>query len=481
MIDPHFFTRVSAEDNKQVRHEAYKAKYARSTMVLYSTKTRTPLAALVFKAEDPGCLSLLTGRPTPGQATEPYFQGMLNMPDQVFTFSIVNLSDKGMINFNILHTPHRVSEVDPGPTYGINQVNELHPNQGYTIPADQRNNCKMVLAGKTRKNADGTDTKVTVKDTESKEQKEGLYFYLSVVAANSCPELVEKFAEGTVWKCSSHFVRKVKVPEVHLQSSSYRGGSGMRLLSRHAPPVTRGIRGPGQGPVHGDIPEGAYMSLGGFGASRGGDSGNRSMNESWRNQSYTVPESYHPEEEESEDGEADMDLFDTAPAPVFRSTGNAGSGLQSKGLSSTPLVSAAGFAAVDVGSTQAGSLTYGKQVEVRSGFTGEEYAYEHPSTPTVLCLSLYPEMKFYPLPDLDEAVGAELKEWMENEGKELLAALTAIYKADTCVIDLESPADTVVIQCGHQCLNHANVGDLRKCPMCRNPITALVKADGIVV
>jgi hypothetical protein len=192
-----------------------------------------------------------------------------------------------------------------------------------------------------------------------------------------------------------------------------------------------------------------------------------------------VNESFRPEEEEEED--ADMDLFDTAPAPVFR--GLESSTVRSKGVrnSLTAPSAAAAFAAVDVGDTQAGSLTYGKQVEVRSGFTGQEYAYEHPSAPTVLCLSLYPEMKFYPLPDLDEAVGSELKEWMENEGKELLAALVAIYKADTCVIDLESPADTVVIQCGHQCLNHANVGNLRKCPMCRTPITALVKADGIVV
>ena len=194
-------------------------------------------------------------------------------------------------------------------------------------------------------------------------------------------------------------------------------GGGIRLFSRGG-----GDRGPGQGPVHGDIPEGAYMSMGGFGATRGGGSGE------------SVNESFRPEEEEEED--ADMDLFDTAPAPVFR--GLESSTVRSKGVrnSLTAPSAAAAFAAVDVGDTQAGSLTYGKQVEVRSGFTGQEYAYEHPSAPTVLCLSLYPEMKFYPLPDLDEAVGSELKEWMENEGKELLAALVSIYKADTFVIDL---------------------------------------------
>ena len=76
-------------------------------MVLFSRKTRTPLAALTFKAvNDSNCLSMLTGRPSPANASEPYFQGMMNKPDQAFSLTISNLSPVGMINFNILHTPH---------------------------------------------------------------------------------------------------------------------------------------------------------------------------------------------------------------------------------------------------------------------------------------------------------------------------------------------------------------------------------------
>jgi hypothetical protein len=137
---------------------------------------------------------------------------------------------------------------------------------------------------------------------------------------------------------------------------------------------------------------------------------------------------------------------------------------------------------VDVGTTQAGALTYGQRVDVHSGYTGHEYAYEHSSEPTVLCMSIWEGMKFLALSNtVEEELEAEVKEWLENEGKALIASLNAIYKVETCVIDLQSEADTIVCTCGHQCLNHANIGNLRKCPMCRSPITAFVRADGIIM
>ena len=136
---------------------------------------------------------------------------------------------------------------------------------------------------------------------------------------------------------------------------------------------------------------------------------------------------------------------------------------------------------VDVGATQAAELKHGDRVEVQSSYTGHDYTYEHRSEPTVLCMSIWEDMKFLGLPNIAEELAEQVDEWVKNEGKALIESLNAIFKADTCVIDLESEADTIVCSCGHQCLNHANVGNLRKCPMCRLPITAFVRADGIVV
>jgi hypothetical protein len=138
---------------------------------------------------------------------------------------------------------------------------------------------------------------------------------------------------------------------------------------------------------------------------------------------------------------------------------------------------------VKVGNTQAGELSYGEDIMVSSGYTGHEYAYEHASEPTVLCMSIWEDMKFLPILDtVEKMLEAEMKEWVENEGKVLIESLNAVFKETRCVIDLESEADTIICTCGHQCINHANISnDLRRCPLCRSPITAFVRADGIVV
>lgn len=162
---------------------------------------------------------MLTGRPTPKNSTQPYFQGMLSMPNERFGFVITNLSDVGMVDFNILHSPHRVSEVDPGPSYGVNEVNELHANQSYDIEADQRTNRAMVLKGKTEKKFDPVTNQrkyvpLTVDGSGSTKDKanEGLHFYLSVVPDAASPTLVKKFKEGTTWKAVPGFVRKSLSP-----------------------------------------------------------------------------------------------------------------------------------------------------------------------------------------------------------------------------------------------------------------------------
>jgi hypothetical protein len=183
-------------------------------MVLLSCKTQTPLAALTLKADDEGCLSMLTARPPPKGASEAYFQGMLNQVDESFTLTISNLSDEGMINFDVLHTPCLASQVNPGPDYAINKTSVISPNQSYTFEADQRNICRMVLGGKTKQARFPLLTReknipMTVKEAEAKAM--GLDFYLNVVAEKDCKSLVNKFAEGTAWKVIPGFVRRVTV------------------------------------------------------------------------------------------------------------------------------------------------------------------------------------------------------------------------------------------------------------------------------
>jgi hypothetical protein len=430
MLDQQFFTRISVKDDPvgSFRWEAYKAVNTRSSLVLFSRKTGTALAALTLKAtDDVGCLSMITGRPSPPNGTEPYFQGMLNMPNEAFSFVITNLSDTNMISFNILHTPHRVSEVNPGPSYGINEVNELRKNQSVGIEADQRTGRQMVLAGKTKTvvNPVTKTTKevaVSVDETETDSEQKGLYFYLSVVPDRAASSLVEKFAEGTVWKVTPGFVRQV--PKA-VNDRSW------------LPPDLDGSFGRPSGSVQ-------------------------------RNDIRNL----------FDDGRKRFCSFNNArlaAAPV-----NVNDGCE--GFCPLQKTTQRLAASVHVGATQAGELSYGRHVKVRSDFTGHDYDYERCSEPAVLCMSIWEEMSFLPLPNLSDELETEMDDMIKNHGKQLIESLNAVYKSDTCAIDLESKADTIICSCGHQCINHANVNkQLRRCPLCRSPIAAFVRADGIIV
>lgn len=531
MLDRRFFERCKCTSHKGLLFESYKAVYARSTMVLFSRKTRTPLAALTLSTRDVGCLSMFTGRPSPSGSEEPYFQGMLNMPDQAFTFSISNLSERGMINFNILHTPHRVSCVDPGPAYGINQVNELHTNQSYTVTADQRNSRQMVLAGKT-KTVQKKQVAVSVQETETSDKNKGLYFYLSVVPDKSCKPLVDEFAEGTAWKVVPGFVRRVAQPQPPPPPVYYRHGNGQRrargiprsfltppghVFAAAAPPPPPF---PGHGFAPPPPPLGAVPSQPLDAPGAGYSQARRSAGSPDFQQAQQQPRPFYHGPVESAGAAPTVPAISlsasSAPRSSFfgsmRNMLGGGSGAsrspapaRNAGSYSTALRSSetdeeeedAFYSSVqrhakpvDVGSTQAGTLSYGEHVDIVSNYTGHDYAYEHASEPTVLCMSIWEDMKFLSLAEtIEQELEAEVKEWIENEGKALIESLNAVYKSETCVIDLESEADTIICTCGHQCINHANVSQLleaqhhrnRKCPMCRGPITAFVKADGMLV
>ena len=135
---------------------------------------------------------------------------------------------------------------------------------------------------------------------------------------------------------------------------------------------------------------------------------------------------------------------------------------------------------VNVGTTQAGELKYGQRVTDNSNFTGHDYDYEHCSEPTVLCMSIWEDMKFLPLPNIQEQLDLQMQDMVEHEGKMLIESLNGIFRSDSCVIDMESNADTIICTCGHQCIHHKNISaQLCTCPLCRSPITAFVRADGV--
>jgi hypothetical protein len=151
ILDQQFFEKVATRNHRGNILEAYKAVHNWIMMVLFSMKTLMPLASLTLKADDLGCLSMLTARPPPKEAHEAYFQGMLNQLDQSFMFIILNLSDEGSVNFDVLYTRCPASRISPGWDYAVNKRSLLRLNQSHIVEANARNNRRMVLGGKTKK------------------------------------------------------------------------------------------------------------------------------------------------------------------------------------------------------------------------------------------------------------------------------------------------------------------------------------------
>jgi hypothetical protein len=86
-------------------------------------------------------------------------------------------------------------------------------------------------------------------------------------------------------------------------------------------------------------------------------------------------------------------------------------------------------------------------------------------------------MRFLPFSDIEREIADEIDDWIQDEGqKKLIKSLNAVYKSDVCLIDLESIADTIICTCGHQCINRANIKNLRTCPLCRSSIAGFVLA-----
>lgn len=106
--------------------------------------------------------------------------------------------------------------------------------------------------------------------------------------------------------------------------------------------------------------------------------------------------------------------------------------------------------------------------------------YDHGSPPATLCLSVICtgiEM----LPQLTKAAAfdravALTRDTILDGNKQLVKSLTAVHKADECVICMEGAPDVIFIKCGHQCVHEACTRQAKNqtCPLCRATIVAKI-------
>lgn len=454
-LNEKFFKKIYSESQND--SEYFVVRPLDYPLILFSKKDGSPLASLHLKCQDNNFQNdaignrgraIIAKRPFQS-STKCDFQGMINKDGQEFEFVITNLCNEGMINFNILKTDMAVKEVNPG---GLNQVNELRPFESYQVQCDQNGN-KVLILNSIKKEEDES-SKITIKEAENEAKFEnkkavGTYYHLSVVPQINKPEMIEKFKE-TEWGCVDLFC--LKVPRI----PSY----GFHSIANH------NVAGNTYYPMYSDTRSGDNRSeLLSRGSSMmqlcSAPSYNLKTKKAvWCSAAEELDESYAFDDN-------DIDIPEKEGLESFNDL-KVEDGKKTDSLDK--LISESFAAKVDSGRT----------INVYSAESGIEYNYETCSQSCVVGLSISSNLIFReeaPLEVLVLEAKELLKDVLVNSSKTLLEALTRIYKADACVICLETqeekPLDCVMYQCGHQCSHFECGKTLSKCPMCRNHINAV--------
>lgn len=461
-------------------------------MVLFSTVDPVfpvPLAALTLVSKDGG--ALIWQRP---DAETAQFQGLVNKDGSEFKLVLTNLTQTGMINFNVMKVADPVNKVDPG---GLNEVNELRPEESWSCECDQADNMALVLSS--------LGTGVTVKEGE-KEAKgdaskaKGLYYWLSVVPDNASDMLKSLFAK-TEWRTADFIVTRKKEP----RRANYLlcGARGARMMNAARTPMVgtpenpfRGLESSGRSESEMNEADWAYVDsitrdegsdhsdseeefLGGLHDDDELTPSMEPLERSAPTKSATPPTrgAIPRHETQTVEGIANgLGLYNHVVHPFAARSGDASSKAARSFAGGMPK-SADNRQSIIDGSLAAKATHSGRKVDVYSASTGNKYAFELVSAPCVLNLSIEPRLNIIKARISDADILSHVDSAIAGKAFELLAKIPEIYTETTCVIcmdDEAGPSSLVFYKCGHQCCHTACAEKLEKCPLCRTRIDGRV-------
>lgn len=230
-----YFEKVHVETKNDIKYESYRPRD--KPMVLFSLKDGSPLASLTLRCQTTSTQvdskgtrgkALITARPDNSTEELQKFQGLIDRDGQEFEFVITNLSSSGYINFNILKSDEKVTSVNPE---GLNEINELRPNESYAVKCSQENNLSLILSSIVDKE---TGSSITIKQDEDHskqtgEKTKGTYYFLSIVPQASNKELCDRF-DKTIWRCVDLLARETKVINPYITDNAIGAANWNNML-----------------------------------------------------------------------------------------------------------------------------------------------------------------------------------------------------------------------------------------------------------
>ncbi len=364
-------------------------------------------------------------------------------------FELINFTDY-MLNMNLMYKNTQANCIDPGPTMGLNAVNEIRPNTAYVVRRNQSTGKTMKI-----KEAGGA----TFDQAEAKSQN--LEFYLSVI-----PQKGHDLT-GAEWTSTDYVV---------IEDTLFQG-----LEQSFGAPAaqTRGFGG-----------FDAAMSIGGAPAARGFGAASATRGIAAPTAIATPAAMTFGTATGFGASPAAMSI---GAAPAARGFGAApaargfGAATAARGFGAAPAAPVGGgFSAMSeafassnaVGQSKAVSMVDGESINEHVCATGHEYNFEGAATVSRMTFSILdvPQVG----EDVDPVYLAGLiNKYVEAKNGRIAQDIQQVYDYPTCVVDLTSPADTVLCMCGHKCVSKAAAVQLKKCPICRAPIKARLPSEAL--
>src|SRR5436853_1850735 len=413
ILNSKYFTSIAGGGRDGTEYGAYEPRYR--SMILVSDnqgKDRIPLAAISLKcSSDHDSKAVIAPR---HNTTHADFQGLINEDNQEFKFIITNLCPDGKIKIDIMKTNVAVDCTDPGAELGaVNQVNELHEYQSYSVKVDQMTGKTMILSSITTDN----NEKLTVNAAEilTPHKPKGTYYYIAVTPKADCDSVIAKF-QSTKWiSCNMFCIQnKVHIDYPRSSNQSYFGIPTIKGMSYRS-----------------QSDDEMCLNLASLGSM---------SNNSHDSINMVIEKSI------SSSNNLQVDVNDKIISSSFASD-------VKEGRNKQVFSNRTGYTYVyDVPSNQTGKLC-------------------------TLSLSVSDKLKFYEQqPDNEKAKEAKelIESYITTVNNKLINKMDIIYKEDSCVICLESNVNTIFYECGHSCTHYDCVGTITKCPMCRRHISAVV-------
>jgi hypothetical protein len=468
MLNSHYFSQIDSTVNGDDEYVSYRCKY--DTIILYSGNG-IPLAAVSFKCNNERINALLAPRT---DKTHAGFQGIITEDDQEFQFIITNLTNIGMVKIDIMKSNVAVNEVDPGAAKGgVNKVNELHRLQSYLIRADQMNDSTMILSPIKKESGE----KLTVGESEmvTPHEPKGTYYYIAVTPEADAPEL-ESLFQTTQWVkddivCLKRAHNVMHLPE--LGDAVFLMGSNRHLA--HDGPSEVQHDGPTEEPrsrgISYNLPHSFFSSNIRPSYNEKPLSYKTDLSVSRTEHQKKAQEKIYEEESVEYDGGCDL-FCDDQLVWNFCDDQLVWNKMEGKPKIDDAVIS----------SSIAASVKQGTRVYETSGFTGVTYKYDVSSNITgQLCcisLSICHDIEFMPIPDdsvFVERAKQMVQQYIDKQNDKYLTDMAKIYAQEDCVVCLENGVDTLFYDCGHACCHKKCVETIKKCPLCRRHINAVLK------